>query len=233
MTGAAREVLTLEAAAFADRTARVIEDAIQTAVAARGVCRIVLAGGRTPAHVYRVLAARDGIPWNQVEVFIGDERCVPPTHVDSNFRMIADTLLDRVPIPAAQIHRLRGEVDGEMAADEYQSLLDPLPEPKFDFVLTGIGADGHTASLFPGDARVTTETAWAMTAISPPEFAVRERVGLSMRALCSSRVVCVLCTGAEKHPVRTAILSGEARAQSLPAALIHGTERTLWIVDPL
>ncbi len=232
MSGAAREVLTLDPAEFADWTARVIEDAIATAVAARGVCRIVLAGGRTPAQVYRVLAAHDGIPWAHVEVFIGDERCVPPTHVDSNYRMIADTLLDRVPIPPAQIHRLRGEVDGATAAAEYQSLLEPLPEPKFDFVLTGIGADGHTASLFPGDARVTTEMAWAMTAVSPPDFAVRERVGLSLRALCSARVVCVLCTGAEKHPVRAAILSGDSAAQLLPAALVHGTERTLWIVDP-
>ena len=233
MNGAAREVLTLESAEFSNWTARIIEDAIETAVTARGVCRVVLAGGRTPAQVYRVLAAHESIPWAHVEVFIGDERCVPPTHADSNYRMIADTLLDRVPIPRAQIHRLRGEVAGETAVAEYQSLLDPLPEPKFDFVLTGIGADGHTASLFPGDVRVTTELAWAMTAVSPPEFAIRERVGLSMRALNSARMVCVLCTGAEKHPVRAAILSGDTAAQSLPAALVHGTERTLWIVDPL
>ena len=233
MSGAVREVLTLDADEFAGWTTRVIEDAIQTAVTARGVCRIVLAGGRTPAQVYRVLAQHADVRWTHVEVFIGDERCVPPTHADSNYRMIAETLLSLVQIPAAQIHRLRGEIGADAAAAEYQALLDPLAEPKFDFVLNGMGADGHTASLFPGDDRVATSRAWAMAAVSPPQFAVSERVGLTLRALCSTRVACVLCTGEEKQAVRSAILSGDAAAQSLPVARVRGLDRTLWIVDPL
>jgi 6-phosphogluconolactonase len=233
MSDAVREVLPLEPAEFAAWTARVLEDAIHGAVQARGVCRLVLAGGRTPAAVYRDLAVRDGIPWAQVEVFIGDERCVPPEHIDSNFRMIAESLLHLVPIPSAQIHRLRGEAGATVAAAEYDALLTALPEPKFDVVLTGVGADGHTASLFPGDARVTTEQHWAMPSIAPPDFAIAERVGLSLRALCSARTVCVLCTGAEKAAVRQKILEGDPAAQLLPAALVHGMDRTLWIVDPL
>ncbi len=233
MSGVAREVLTLEPAEFAAWTARVLEDAIHTAVQARGVCRLVLAGGRTPAAVYRDLAVRDGIPWAHVDVFIGDERCVPPEHIDSNFRMINESLLHLVPIPSAQIHRLRGEAGATAAAAEYNTLLETLPEPKFDFVLTGVGADGHTASLFPGDARVESEHAWTMPSVAPPDFAIAERVGLSLRALCSARMVCVLCTGAEKQAVRRAILEGDAAAQSLPAALVHGIDRTLWIVDPM
>jgi 6-phosphogluconolactonase len=233
MSGAAREVLELEPAEFAAWTARVVEDAIHTAVQTRGVCRLVLAGGRTPAAVYRDLAVRDGIPWAQCDVFIGDERCVPPEHIDSNFRMIAETLLHLVPIPPAQIHRLRGEAGATVAAAEYEALLAPLSEPKFDFVLTGVGADGHTASLFPGDARVMSEPGWTMAAVAPPDFAIAERVGLSLRALCSARTVCVLCTGADKVAVRRLILDGDADAQLLPAALVHGIDRTLWIVDPL
>lgn len=233
MSEVLREVVILNTDDIAMWTARLIEEAIVTAVNARSVCRLVLAGGRTPAQVYRALATLPDIPWAQVEAYIGDERCVPPTHADSNYRMIAETLLSAVPIPPAQIHRLRGEIGSQAAADEYQALLDPLPEPKFDFVLNGVGADGHTASLFPGDARLTTARAWALASVSPPQFAVSERVGLSMRALCSTRVACVICTGAEKHAVRQAILSGDAAAQALPAALLCGTERTIWIVDPM
>jgi 6-phosphogluconolactonase len=233
MSDVLREVVILGADDIAMWTARLIEEAIDTAVKARGVCRLVLAGGRTPAQVYRALAQLADIQWAQVEVFNGDERCVPPTHADSNYRMIAETLLSAVPIPPDQVHRLRGEIGSTAAADEYQALLDPLPEPKFDFALNGVGADGHTASLFPGDARISTAREWALAAVSPPQFAVSERVGLSMRALCSTRVACVICTGAEKHAVRAAILSGDASAQSLPAALVHGTERTIWIVDPM
>lgn len=233
MSGAVREVLIVEADEFAGWAARVIEDSVHDSVQARGVCHLVLAGGRTPAEVYRVLAQRDGVPWAQVHVYIGDERCVPPTHADSNYRMIDETLLSVVPIPEAQIHRLRGELGGVAAAAEYQTLLDPLAEPKFDFVLNGMGADGHTASLFPGDARLLTARAWAMAAVAPPAFAVPERVGLTMRALRSTRVSVVLCTGAEKHAVRTAILAGDAAAQLLPVAMLHGIERTLWIVDPM
>jgi 6-phosphogluconolactonase len=232
MSGIARDVLPLEPSEFAAWTARVIEDAIHTAVQARGVCRLVLAGGRTPEQVYRVLAQHSDVPWASVEVFIGDERCVPPTHADSNYRMIEASLLSAVPIPAAQIHRLRGDVGAAAAVAEYQALLEPLHEPKFDFVLTGVGADGHTASLFPGDPNVIAERAWAMASVAPPAFAVAERVGLSLRALNSTHVMCVLCTGPEKRAVRSAILSGDADAQLLPAARVHGMDRTLWIVDP-
>lgn len=231
MSDVLREVVILGADDIAMWAARLIEAAIDTSVKARGVCRLVLAGGRTPAQVYCALAQLSIIPWTDVQVYIGDERCVPPTHADSNYRMIAETLLSAVAIPAAHIHRLRGEIGSTAAAAEYQTLLDPLPEPKFDFVLNGVGADGHTASLFPGDARVSTAREWALPAVSPPQFAVTERVGLSMRALCSTRVACVICTGAEKRAVRGAILTGDPVAQTLPAARLRGTERTIWIVD--
>lgn len=232
-SGAPREVLVVEAAEFAARTAALLGTAMRAAIEARGRCRIVLAGGRTPAAVYHVLAADDRIAWAQVVAFIGDERCVPPEHAESNYRMIAETLLHVVPIPESQIFRLRGELGAESAAAEYDVMLDALSgEPKFDVVLSGVGADGHTASLFPGDARVGVVDGWAMAAVAPPPFAIRERVGLTLRALNDTRLQLVLCTSDDKKPVRRRILDGEPAALELPAAKLSGVERTIWVVDP-
>lgn len=233
MSGAPREVLEFSVTSYAEQTATLLEWAIRDAVLARGVCRLVAAGGRTPGAVYRVLAKRPDMPWSQVHVYIGDERCVPPLDPDSNYRMIVETLLDLVPVPPTQIHRLRGEVGSVRAAAEYDAMVAALPEPKFDLTLTGVGADGHTASLFPGDPRVGLATEWAMPAVAPPEFAVAERVGLTLRALCSSRILVVLCTGADKHAIRTMILDGHPIARTLPAALVSGIERTVFITDPI
>ena len=228
----AREVLVIAPADFARRTAAMIAWSISTSVHLRGRCRLVCAGGRTPAQVYRVLATLPHVPWEFVEVFIGDERCVAPTDAESNYGMIAESLLRTLKIPAQQIHRLRGDAGASVAAAEYNALLGDLPEPKFDLVISGVGADGHTASLFPDDARLATETAWAITATAPPAFAIAERVGLSLRALNSTRYQLVLCVGTEKRAVRTRILAGDADAQRLPAAQLRGHERTFWIVDP-
>ncbi|MES3033479.1 MAG: 6-phosphogluconolactonase [Gemmatimonadota bacterium] len=231
--GAPREVLVVEATAFASTTAALLGDAIRSAVEARGRCRIVLAGGRTPAAVYRVLAADATMPWAQVVAFIGDERCVPPDHAESNYRMIAETLLHVVPIPGDQVFRLRGELGADAAAAEYDVMLDALAgAPKFDIVLSGVGADGHTASLFPGDPRVDNAAGWAMAAVAPAPFAISERVGLTLRALNDTRLQLVLCTSDDKKPVRRRILGGEADAMALPAALLSGVDRTVWIIDP-
>lgn len=232
-SGAPREVLTVTADAFATITAALITEAIRTSVAARGKCRIVLAGGRTPAAVYRMLAADEKIPWAQVSAFIGDERCVPPDHAESNYRMINDTLLSVVTMEDDRMFRLRGELGGAAAAAEYDAMLCALAgEPKFDIVLSGVGADGHTASLFPGDPMVNQATGWAMPSAAPPPFAISDRVGLTLRALNSTRLQVVLCTGDDKKAVRRRILGGEANAALLPAARLSGTERTIWVVDP-
>jgi 6-phosphogluconolactonase len=233
MKGAPREVLEFSVTTYAEQTATLLEWVIRDAVHARGVCHLVLAGGRTPGAVYRVLAKRPDMPWAQVHAYIGDERCVPPLDPDSNYRMIVETLFDQVPVPPTQIHRLRGEVGSVRAAAEYNALIASLPEPKFDLTLTGVGADGHTASLFPGDPRVLLATEWAMPAVAPPEFAVAERVGLTLRALCSSRVLVVLCTGVDKRAIRSAILDGTPASRALPAALVSGLDRTVFVTDPI
>ena len=145
--------------------------------------------------------------------------------------MIAETLLRAVPIPEAQVHRIDGEFGADEAATRYDRLLRAMPEPLFDVVLSGIGADGHTASLFPGDPRIDASAALALAARAPAPFAVAERVGLSLRALNSTRHQLVFCTGDEKRDVRDRILHGDADAQALPAARLRGWERTLWLTD--
>jgi 6-phosphogluconolactonase len=227
-----REVLPVAPADFTVQVTALVAAAMRQAIAARGACRVVLAGGRSPRGVYAALAARQDIPWDAVTFFIGDERCVPATHDDSNFRMIRTTLLDALPAHAAQVHPWRTELGAEAASRAYDALIAALPEPKFDVVLSGVGPDGHTASLFPGDPRVGTADTWAMRADAPPAFAVPERVTLTVRALNASRLVVLLCTGADKRAVRDVLLRDPSAAARLPASQVHGLERTMLVVDP-
>src|SRR5439155_686742 len=146
--------------ALADAAARLIADAAADAIEARGRFMWALAGGETPRATYARLALspfRERVDWRRVWVFFGDERAVPPDHPDSNYRMAHETLLGKVPIPAAQVLRIRGEAeDLEVAAAEYAGALVTAfgtrrgELPRFDLVLLGMGVDGHTASLFPG-----------------------------------------------------------------------------------
>jgi 6-phosphogluconolactonase len=124
-----------------------------------GRMTVALSGGSTPKHLYSLLALpdyKDRIPWKNVQLFWGDERCVPPDHSESNFRMAQEALLSRIQIPAENIHRMSGEIQPQAAAAEYEKELQKFfglnsgGLPRFDLILLGIGEDGHTASLFPG-----------------------------------------------------------------------------------
>ncbi len=231
MMSAPRHVVVFSAEYFARDAAALLCAEIERSVAERGVCRVVLSGGKTPAAVYRVMASHAEMPWSQIDWYFGDERCVPPTHADSNYRMVMQNLIGPAHILNANIHRMRGELGAAMAANEYRAVLEPLTEPLFDLVLLGLGPDGHTASLFPGDDSAWPARAWVTTATAPPAFAVAERVTLTPRALSSARLVCTLCPGDEKAVIRRAILSESPDTLALPAARIFGQERTLWLVD--
>ena len=145
-------------AAFAEDAANFILEKARAAIAERGLFRLALAGGDTPAVVYAELARIAGdLPWNHVQITFGDERCVPPDDAQSNFRTAKISLLDRVPIPDGSVFRIRGEIDPNDAALEYEHKLAAvagrLGEARYvhDLVLLGLGPDGHTASLFPGN----------------------------------------------------------------------------------
>ncbi|HZU31613.1 MAG TPA: 6-phosphogluconolactonase [Candidatus Angelobacter sp.] len=129
----------------------------ESAISANGRFSVALSGGSTPRPIYELIAEQyQALPWNKIHIFFGDERHVPPDHPDSNFRMANQALLSKVDLPAGNIHRIRAELDADVAAQEYENELRDFfhltsPEwPRFDLILLGLGDNGHTASLFPG-----------------------------------------------------------------------------------
>lgn len=225
---------TLAAAAAA--AAREVVDAARHAVARQGRFVVALAGGETPRPLYELLAReyRTAISWDRVEVCFGDERCVPPHNPASNFRLAWSTLLAQVPVPEERIHRISGELGPDPAARDYDTRLRRLFDgdaatPTFDVAVMGVGADGHTASLFPGEPATEERRQWAAPALAPVGTKVRERVTLTLPVLNRARMVLFLCAGAEKRDVVTRILSGTA--PELPASRVRGVERTLWFLD--
>lgn len=231
------QVVVLETLDAASKVAaREVVDAAAAAVAQRERFVVALAGGETPRPLYGRLASeyRDALSWDRTDICFDDERCVPPHNPASNFRMVRSTLLARVPIVEERVHRIPGELGPDAAAGDYEArlrrlFLDDLPTPTFDVAIMGVGADGHTASLFPGDPALEERKRWAAPVLAPLEGKVRERVTLTLPVLNRARLVLFLCAGVEKRDVVSRILSGSA--PELPAAQVHGLERTLWLLD--
>ncbi len=205
-------------------------------VADRGRFSVALSGGSTPGALYRQLAEepqRDQIPWGQVHVFWGDERCVPPDHSESNFQLAEEALLSRVPIPPGNVHRMCGEMEPEAAAQAYATKLRAFfgaQWPRFDLVLLGMGNDGHTASLFPG-SDVLCETARPVVAVTAHyQGRPAQRVTLTLPAINAARQVLFLVTGAAKAEILQAVLEGPAGR--FPAQHVCPTVGQLtWLVD--
>lgn len=227
-----RETLAEISEVAADEIAGIARDAVTR----RGHFSVALSGGETPRSLYQLLAHsyRDAIAWNAAEIGFGDERCVPPHNPRSNFRLAWSTLLEHVPVVEERVHRILGELGPDAAAREYDARLrrlfaDDPADATFDVAVMGVGADGHTASLFPGDTALEERTRWAAPAHAPGGAKVRERVTLTLPVLTRARTVMFLCAGDGKREVVSRILSG-AGAQ-LPAARLAGMERTIWLLD--
>jgi 6-phosphogluconolactonase len=182
----------------------------------RGAEKLVLAGGTTPRRCYELLAGME-VEWGRVAILFGDERCVPPDHPDSNYRMVRETLLSRVA--PATVHRIAGELGPDAAARAYDRIVAywvPL-----DVVLLGVGEDGHTASLFPGYPELKAD-GWAVgvrDAPKPPPM----RVTLTLPALRGARRVIILATGAGK-----ADAVARAKRHEVPSGMIAGAR---WLLD--
>jgi 6-phosphogluconolactonase len=173
--------------------------------------------------VYQALAARDDVPWQQVHVYFGDERAVPPDDPESNFGMARETLLARVPVPETQIHRMHAEAsDVEAAARTYEELLPA----RFDLVLLGIGEDGHTASLFPGSSAVTEQTRRVLfvTGPKPPP----RRLTITPPVIAAARATLVLAAGAAKAEAVARALEGADDVIACPAQLARAG---YWMLD--
>ena len=227
------EALNLTAAGYLAEVAR-------EAIAARGRFAIALAGGSTPKPLYELLASspwRTQIDWARVHVFWGDERLVPPDHADSNYRMVNTALLSKVPINATHVHRVPtelGDPDAVAAAYEKTILQDfnaGVGEiPRFDVSVLGLGANGHTASLFPNTSSLAEKQKLVMA-----EF-IQEldqfRVTMTLPLINHSRNIVFLVSGAGKASVVKEVLSGPNDPRRLPAQLIRPDDGTLaWMLD--
>lgn len=196
--------------------------------AARGVAHIALAGGTTPRRTYELLAGGHE-DWAGVEVWFGDERAVGPDDPESNYRMASETLLARGTGP--EVHRIEGERGAQAAAEAYASLLRerlPLADgiPVLDVALQGLGPDGHTASLFPGNPAVEAEGICVPVhdAPKPPP----DRITMTVPVLRAARSIVFLATGAEKAEAVRGLLAGPD--PKIPSSLLGG-DRTEVIVD--
>ena len=206
------------------------------AISQRERFAVALSGGSTPRAAYALLAASEfvsRVEWARVHVFWGDERCVPPEHPDSNFRMAREALLDRVPIPAGNIYRMRGEAEPALAADEYQIALRTFfanGQPRFDLILLGMGDDGHTASLFPGTAAIHEQVRWA--AAQYVEKLRAWRVTLTPVVINAAANVAFVVSGAGKAERLKQVLTGPYQPDVLPSQIVRPTHgRLSWLVD--
>ncbi|MGC9356855.1 MAG: 6-phosphogluconolactonase [Anaerolineae bacterium] len=207
------------------------------AIASHKVFTLALTGGSTPRLAYEVLATprfAQRVDWSRVHLFWGDERCVPPDHERSNYRMAREALVEHLDIPAEQVHRMRGEIRPEDAASEYASQLEAVfgdvSVPRFDLVLLGLGEDGHVASLFPGTGALEETERWV---VAHYVAKVEEwRLTLTPPVLNAAENVAFLVSGERKREILREVLEGPYRPEVLPAQLVHPVEgRLRWFVD--
>lgn len=186
---------------------------------------IALAGGSTPKPLYQLLATppfAEAIDWKLWHIFWGDERCVPPEHSDSNYRMATEALLSHVPIPTSQIHRIHGEDDPEEAATSYQQTLRDTfapSKPQLDLVLLGMGDDGHTASLFPGTEALGEQERLVVANWVPHLDA--HRITATFPLINTARNVVILATDAGKSDAIKRVFQPEADDEAPPIAQVH------------
>ncbi len=220
------------------RAADFFVEAANAAMADHGRFTVALSGGTTPKSAYALLASefRDRLPWANVDCFWSDERCVPPDHPESNFRMAEEALLSRVDIPSTNVHRMKGEdPNPPHAAEEYDQDLRAAFDsrdntlPEFDLMMLGMGGDGHTASLFPGTKALQETHAFA--AANYVEKFRGYRLTLTLPVLNAARRVLFLVSGSDKAAALAKVLGANHR-DPLPASLVqpkHGS--SLWLVD--
>ncbi len=228
---------TLEYRVFEDRTAlshgaaKYFVDNVRAAAETRGKARIALSGGHTPRATFQLLADpqqpyRARVPWEKLEIYWVDERCVPPDHPDSNYRMTREALLDHVPIPPEQVHRMQGELDPEEAAAKYESelrnqfRLEGAQGPIFDLLELGMGDDGHTASIFPHTAAVH-EMMRIVVANHVPHQKYEWRITLAWPVIVEARSLYFVIAGENKAEALRRVLEGPYDPEALPSQLIQ------------
>ena len=217
--------------------AQYLADQIQLALFSRERVSLMLSGGSTPRDVYAHLASPElggRIDWSRVQVFWSDERCVPPDHAESNFAMAQQNLLEKISIPAQNIHRIRGELSPQEAAAGYeQTLVAMLGASAVDLLLLGMGEDGHIASLFPGSPALVETQRWVVPVPhdQPPPPLVW-RVTVTFPLILAARQVIMIVSGGKKSARLRQALYEQAGEAPLPVQKLREVEGELvWLVD--
>ncbi|MEC9035773.1 MAG: 6-phosphogluconolactonase [Verrucomicrobiota bacterium] len=217
----------IESSDFVGDAVSIISSALT--VGTDGARRMSLCGGSTPAPVYEALADSP-LDWDNIEITFGDERCVPPDHEDSNFRMASDSLLDKVALNESNVLRMKGELDPDDAAREYEDSLRERSGREIythDLILLGMGEDGHTASLFPGTAALNDDERWVVANHVPQKN--QTRITLTFPIINAARKVLFLVRGEEKRAVVDRVLAGQS---DFPASLVDPENGSVtWLLD--
>lgn len=231
-------VLTTPQELFAAAAEEIVRSANE-AVSERGRFTLALSGGSTPKSLYHLLAsnARTTLPWDKVFFFWGDERHVPPTDPESNYRLVYEALLSKVPVPAGNVFRFLAEnPDAAAVADAYDKTLrkffqvGPDAVPRFDLILLGMGPDGHTASLFPGTAALQEKSRLAVA--NWVDKLKTHRLTLTLPVLNAARTDLFLVSGIDKAPVVRSVLEENVPGEQYPAKLVQPKNgRLIWLLD--
>jgi len=218
------------------------EEVVRTAneaVAQRSRFTIALSGGSTPKSLYNLLAtnARTALPWDRMFFFWGDERHVPPTDPDSNYRMADETLLSKIPVAAGNVFRIKAEnPDAAAVAEAYEQTILKFFQlksgevPNFDLILLGMGPDGHTASLFPGTTALQEKS--HLVVANWVEKMKTHRITLTLPVLNAARCVTFLVSGSDKASVLREVLEEDVPAEQYPSKLVRpAAGKLIWLLD--
>jgi len=231
-------ILTTPQELFAAAAEEVIH-AADEAIKVRGKFTLALSGGSTPKALYNLLAtnARTALPWERMYFFWGDERHVPPNDPDSNYRMVTEAMLSKVPIPPANVFRIEAEnPDASAAAAAYEQTLRKFFQleangvPRFDLILLGMGPDGHTASLFPATEGLKEKS--RLVIANWVEKLKTHRLSFTLPVLNAAHTVAFLVSGTDKAPALKAVLEGNDPGEQYPAKLVQPKDgKLIWFLD--
>ncbi len=219
--------------------AELVAHLTKESVEERGRFVVALSGGSTPRNLYNLLAtnARNSLPWDRMYFFWGDERHVSPTDKDSNYRMAKEAMLEKVPVPPANIFRVPAEnSNANLAAEEYEKTMRRFfgladgQVPVFDLILLGLGPDGHTASLFPGTAALQEKD--KLVVANWVEKFNTHRITFTLPVINAARCVAFVVSGMDKASALQAVLQSDAPGEKYPAKLVHPANgKLIWLVD--
>ena len=210
---------------------------INDSVKKKKILSLALSGGSTPELLFSKLGDdfSKSVAWEYVQIFWVDERCVPPDNIESNYKMVNERLLMKIDIPLCNIHRIRGERAPEKEAYGYSEEVSEFTRsskgfPVFDIMLLGVGKDGHTASIFPGNLELFTSDKIYEVAVHP--VSGQKRITVSGKVINNAQLIYLLVTGTKKSEIVGRILNASESAQSFPAAHVDSVSGTVnWYLD--